>query len=62
MGNLAFSEALLLGIIAMLVVIPLWRIVARAGYPGALSLSIFIPPLALVLLYFLAFAPRRKDV
>ena len=40
-----------------LLLIPLWRIVARAGYPGALALLIYIPSLNLGALWALAFVP-----
>lgn len=42
--------------IAVVVVVPVWRICKRAGYPGALGLLILVPLLNLGLLYFLAFA------
>lgn len=42
-------------LIAALVVIPMWRICERLGYPGALSLLALVPILNLGLLYFLAF-------
>lgn len=34
-----------------------WRILARAGYPGALAFLMLVPPLAVGLWAFLAFAP-----
>lgn len=34
-----------------------WRILARAGFPGALTLLMLIPPFALGIWVFLAFAP-----
>lgn len=34
-----------------------WRIFSRAGYPGALAVLMLVPPLALALWAFLAFAP-----
>ena len=43
-------------VIAVVVVIPAWRICQRAGYPGFMGLLILIPLLNLALLYFLAFA------
>ncbi len=48
--------------IAILMVIPVWRICRRAGYPGWLGILILIPVANLVLLYFIAFAswPAEK--
>jgi hypothetical protein len=34
-----------------------WRILARAGFPGALTLLMLVPPIALGIWAFLAFAP-----
>jgi hypothetical protein len=34
-----------------------WRIFSRAGYPGSLAILMLVPPLALALWAFLAFAP-----
>ena len=34
-----------------------WRILARTGYPGAIALLMLVPPLALTVWAFLAFAP-----
>jgi hypothetical protein len=34
-----------------------WRILARAGFPGGLALLMLIPPIALTLWVYLAFAP-----
>ena len=34
-----------------------WRILARAGFPGGLAFLMFVPPLALAVWAFLAFAP-----
>lgn len=43
-------------LLAVVVVIPFWRICSRAGYPGVISLLILVPLANLVFLYFLAFA------
>jgi hypothetical protein len=47
---------LFLAIMLALFVLPFWRILKKAGFPPALSLLIFIPPLNLALLYYVAFA------
>ena len=42
--------------IAVLFVVPFFRICARVGYPGWLSLLVLIPVANLIFLYFLAFS------
>lgn len=44
---------------AALIVIPMWRICERLGYPGVLGLLAVVPLLNLGLLYFLAFSEPR---
>ena len=51
-------------ILAIIVVLPFWRIFKRAGYPGPIGLLAIIPFAGIVLLYVLAFAPwpnLKKD-
>ena len=51
-------------LVAVLVVVPVWRICTKAGYSGWLSLLVLVPIVNLVLLYFLAFAEwplERRD-
>jgi len=43
-------------VVAVLVVVPFWRICRKAGFPGALSLLILVPLVNLVFLYVLAFS------
>jgi len=43
-------------IMALIIVIPAWRICARAGFSGWLGLLAVVPIANLVLLYVLAFA------
>ena len=43
-------------VIAIVVVIPAWRICQRTVYPGWMGILILIPIVNLVLLYFIAFA------
>ena len=43
-------------VIAIVVVIPAWRICQRTGYPGWMGFLILIPVVNLVLLYFIAFS------
>ncbi len=46
---------------AIVVVIPVWRICQRTGYPGWLGILILIPIANLVLLYFIAFSNWTAD-
>jgi hypothetical protein len=48
-------------IFAIVVVIPVWRICQRTGYPGWLGILILIPIANLVLLYFIAFSNWTAD-
>lgn len=45
---------------AALLVIPLWRICERLGFPGVLSLLALVPLLNVGLLYFLAFSKPQR--
>ena len=51
-------------ILAIIDILPFWRIFKRAGYPGPIGLLAIIPFAGIVLLYVLAFAPLpnlKKD-
>lgn len=50
-------------VVAILIVIPFWRLCERAGFPGLVSLLILIPLVNLLFLYWLAFAewPSRRS-
>lgn len=46
------------GLVFVLVyVLGWWRILSRAGFPGVMAVLMLVPPLALPLWAFLAFAP-----
>jgi hypothetical protein len=55
-GSLFIGHWVLLLAIAVLVVLPFWRIVGKTGMPAALSLLFFIPIANVVFLWVLAFA------
>jgi hypothetical protein len=42
-------------VLASVVVIPVWRICQRAGYPGWIGILILIPVINIFFLYFMAF-------
>lgn len=48
-------------VIAIVVVIPAWRICQRTGFPGWLGVLVLIPVVNLVLLYVIAFADWPVD-
>jgi hypothetical protein len=48
-------------IAAVAVVVPLWRICDRLGFPAWISLGALVPLANVVLLYFLAFAEWPID-
>ena len=56
MFGISLIHLLVFAIVIAIWIIPLWRISARAGYPGALALLALFPPLAIILLWALAFA------
>ncbi|MBA4742760.1 MAG: hypothetical protein H2060_08645 [Azoarcus sp.] len=69
MGDPMFANTMWAGhwlwmlVVAIVVVIPVWRICRRTGHPGWIGLLILIPVVNLVLLYFIAFAdwPATRD-
>ncbi len=50
-------------VIAIVVVIPVWRLCQRLGYPGWMGILILVPMVNLILLYVIAFGewPRNRD-
>ncbi|MBC7185087.1 MAG: hypothetical protein H5U30_16135 [Marinobacter sp.] len=71
MGDNMFGNTMWAGhwlwmlVIAVVVVIPAWRICQRTGYPGWMGILILLPIANLVLLYLLAFgewpSERKTD-
>jgi len=50
------SHLCVLFVSLFLVLFPLWKITAKAGFPGWISLLVLIPLANIVFLFFLAFA------
>lgn len=48
-------------LVAIVVVIPVWRICQRAGYPGWMAILILVPAVNLIFLYFIAFSDWPAD-
>jgi len=49
-------ELIIIVLMALVVVVPFWRIFSKAGFSGALSLLMFVPILNVIMIFFLAFA------
>ena len=56
LSGASFWQLVLLVVLAIIIVVPYWRISEKAGYPGWLSLLILIPGINLVYVYFLGFS------
>ena len=54
MGSASVFHWVVVGVVALIWILPLWRILERLGYRGAWALVAVFPPLALVLLWVLA--------
>lgn len=54
-GSWGGGHVLWMLFMAVLLVVPFWRITERAGHPGWLSLMVLVPLVNLGYLYFLAF-------
>jgi hypothetical protein len=47
---------MLYGLLAIIFLVPFWKIFEKAGFPPALSLIMLVPIANLVALYFIAFS------
>jgi len=47
---------LLILVIALVILVPYWKIFKKAGFAPALSLLMFVPLVNIIMLFFLAFA------
>ena len=54
--GMGFFEFVLVLPVAAIPLVACWRIVAKAGYPGALALLLFVPVVNLIAVYTFAFA------
>jgi hypothetical protein len=61
---IGWQQLLFLAVGGIIIVIPLWKVFSKAGYPGALSLGMMLPLLNIALLYFLGFSewPVLKEL
>ena len=56
MNYFGLPELLFLIVGGIIIMLPLWKVFSKAGYPGALSLGMLLPVVNIVLLYFLGFS------
>lgn len=64
MFGIGITELVIILIPAVLVIIPFWRIFTKIGFSGWLSLTLLIPLVNVIVLYYLAFAAwpiHRQD-
>ncbi len=57
-------ELMLIVIIGLLFILPYWKIFSKAGFSGWLSLTLIVPILNIIMLFYLAFAewPVRREL
>ena len=55
MFSLGLSELFLVFLYGLLVILPLWKIVGKAGFHPALSILIRVPVVNVVMIYVFAF-------
>lgn len=56
MGRFGLPELLIIFFIGALVVLPFWKIFAKAGFSGWMSLTQIVPLVNVIALFYLAFA------
>lgn len=56
MIGIGMPELIIIAFIAIVIVLPYWKIYSKAGFSGWLSVTMIIPLLNIVMLYYLAFA------
>jgi len=64
MFGIGIPEIMVIAFIAIGIVLPYWKIFSKAGFSGWLSLTMIIPFLNIVILFYLAFAqwPALKGI
>ena len=63
LGGVSIWQSVLLVLLAIIIVVPYWKITEKAGYSGWLALLILIPGVNLIYVYFLGFSnwPSLRD-
>ena len=64
MFGIGSTELIVLFFFGVIFILPFWKIFTKAGFPGWLSLLMFIPIANIIILFYLAFAewPALKNV
>ena len=60
MGAFSFLHWFIILFALCIYIVPMWVIVRKAGYPGALSLLMLVPVLNIIALWFFAFSNWPK--
>ena len=55
MGSISIWHWLIILIVLSIYVVPVWRIVSKAGFPGAFALLALVPVVNIVMLWVFAF-------
>jgi hypothetical protein len=57
MRSVGFPELLVLLVVRVVFgLLPFWKIFSKAGYPGVMAFTMFVPIVNLIVLFYLAFA------
>ncbi len=59
MNYFGVPELLFLLVVGIIIILPLWKVFSKAGYPGALSLGMILPVVNIVLSTFSGSAISR---
>lgn len=62
--SIGLPELLVIFVFVIFAIVPFWKIFSKAGYPGIMSLTMFVPFLNVLMLFFLAFGewPVLKEL
>ena len=63
-GSIGTPELIVILVVTLVLILPAWKIFAKAGFPGWLGLGICIPVVNIGLWFFLAFAewPLQQEL
>lgn len=61
MGSFSIWHWLILLVIVATYIVPVWKILTKAGYPGILSILTFVPIINFILLWVFAFSTWPRD-
>lgn len=61
MGEISIWQLFIMVVYTVIIVIPCWRILKKAGYSPALSLLAIVPLVNIIALWFFAFAKWPKE-